>query len=239
MKLMASNIPSRKSTISVRFNPKTMNTYDMQEMEWGIRASIDSYERELRQREDKDVQMGSDMDLDLPINGRSGTYGCVDSVMSDNEEIKPLAIIPMIAVEARRYQYQSPKKRKLLRGLHKIIDKYIDHHCKRKHASTDQIRERMYIALQAALLDVDVDEIILPDATSDQVQAGKNRGNQEEYLISLEVAQRFFNGINYIIPRRAKRVLQSLGTALTTRSSIPSIINTTSELTNLSAYYHS
>lgn len=141
--------------------------------------------------------MGSDMDLDLPINGRSGTYGCVDSVMSDNEvsnsplpintttyckskEIKPLAIIPMIAVEARRYQYQSPKKRKLLRGLHKIIDKYIDHHCKRKHASTDQIRERMYIALQAALLDVDVDvdEIILPDATSDQVQAGKNRVRQ-------------------------------------------------------------
>ncbi|KAG1850325.1 hypothetical protein C8R48DRAFT_676825 [Suillus tomentosus] len=186
MKLMASNIiPSRKySTINMRFNPygrpslrshrKTMNPYDMQEMEWGIKASIDSYERELRQREDEDVQMGSDMDLNLSINARSGTYGCVDSVMSNYEEIEPLAVIPMIAFEAWRYQYQSPKKRKLVRGLHKGINKHIDHHCKKKHAGTDQLRERMYIALQAALLDVDVDEIILPDASSDQAHARKN-----------------------------------------------------------------
>ncbi|KAG1853584.1 hypothetical protein C8R48DRAFT_777100 [Suillus tomentosus] len=161
---MASNIiPSRKySTINMRFNPygrpslrshrKTMNPYDMQEMEWGIKASIDSYERELRQREDEDVQMGSDMDLNLSINARSGTYGCVDSVMSNYEEIEPLAVIPMIAFEAWRYQYQSPKKGNLFVACTK----------------------RMYIALQAALLDVDVDEIILPDASSDQAHARKN-----------------------------------------------------------------
>jgi hypothetical protein len=131
------------------------------------------------------------MGSDLPINAGSGAYGCVDSVMSDNEvsnsslpinttayckskEIGPLAIIPMITIEARRYQYQSPKKRKLVRGLHKGVNKYIDRHCKRKHANTDQLRERMYIALQAALLDMDVDEIMMPDASSDQAQAGKH-----------------------------------------------------------------
>jgi hypothetical protein len=135
------------------------------------------------------------MDLNLSINARSGTYGCVDSVMSNYEvsnsplpintttyrkskEIEPLAVIPMIAFEARRYQYQSPKKRKLVRGLHKGINKHIDHHCKKKHAGTDQLRERMYIALQAALLDVDVDEIILPDASSDQAHARKNSVRQ-------------------------------------------------------------
>ncbi|KAG2145753.1 hypothetical protein BD769DRAFT_1660877 [Suillus cothurnatus] len=231
---MASKIPSQKySAINTRFNPygrpslrslrKTVNAYDMQEMEWGIKASIDSYERELRQREDEDVQMGSD----LPINARSGAYGCVDSVMSDNEEIGPLAIIPMITIEARRYQYQSPKKRKLVRGLHKGVNKYIDRHCKRKHANTDQLRERMYIALQAALLDMDVDEIMMPDASSDQAQAGKHSGNQQECLISLEVAQLFFDRINYIIPHGVKRGLLSLRTALTTKSSIPSVTNKT------------
>jgi len=61
---MASKIPSQKySAINTQFNPygrpslrslrKTVNAYDMQEMEWGIKASIDSYERELRQREDE------------------------------------------------------------------------------------------------------------------------------------------------------------------------------------------
>jgi hypothetical protein len=91
-----------------------------------------------------------------------------------SKEIGPLAIIPMITIEARWYQYQLPKKRKLVRGLHKGINKYIDRHCKRKHANTDQLRECMYIALQAALLDMDVDEIMMPDASSDQAQAGKH-----------------------------------------------------------------
>ncbi|KAG1743278.1 uncharacterized protein EDB91DRAFT_1081214 [Suillus paluster] len=120
MKLMTSKIPSRKhSTINTRFNlygrptphslMGTVNAYEMQEMEWGIKASIKSYEY------DKDVWMGSamDLDLDLPISAGNGTYGCVDSTRSNNEvsnssppvntatyckvkEIGPLAIILMI-----------------------------------------------------------------------------------------------------------------------------------------------
>ncbi|KAG1736391.1 uncharacterized protein EDB91DRAFT_1250004 [Suillus paluster] len=201
---MASKIPSRKhSAINTWFNPYgrptlrslmgTVNAYEMQEMEWGIKASIKSYERELRQCEDdKDVWMGSAMDLDLnlPISAGSGTYGCVDSAMANNEEIGPLAIIPMMnCSEARQYQYQSPKKRKLVCSLHKGINKYINNHCKRDHANTDQLCERMYIALQAALLDVDVDDIMLPDAGLDQAQAGKHSKLQQGYLISREVAQ--------------------------------------------------
>ncbi|KAG2341223.1 hypothetical protein BDR05DRAFT_949825 [Suillus weaverae] len=129
----------------------------MQELKWGIKALIKSYERKLRQHEDdKDTWMEFAMDLDLPYNG---TYGCADTMMVD-DEIGPLAIVSTTdnCGEARWYQHQSPKKRKLVRGLHARINKYINHHCE---------------MLQTALLDVDVDETILPEASSDETQARK------------------------------------------------------------------
>ncbi|KAG0692288.1 hypothetical protein DFH29DRAFT_882698 [Suillus ampliporus] len=208
-----------------RFNPYgrpsphslrgTISAYETQELKWGIKASIKSYERELQQREDdKDVWMGSTMDFDLPISTGSGTYGCVEP---SYDEIGPLAIDSRTnnCYEARSYQYQSPKKRKLVRGLHTCINKYINHHCEIKHASTDQLRKRMHIALQAALLDVDVDEIMLPEASSDQVQVGKHDGLQQECLTPLMVARQFFNGVSYLL---------SLGTAVTTKPSVSDIV---------------
>ncbi|KAG2740867.1 hypothetical protein P692DRAFT_20822457 [Suillus brevipes Sb2] len=223
--LMASKIPSRKnSTFKTRFNPYgrpsphslrgTISAYETQELKWGIKASIKSYERELQRREDdKDVWMGSAMDFDLPISTGSGTYGCAEAY----DEIGPLAIDSRTnnCYEARSYQYQSPKKRKLVRGLHTRVNKYIDRHCEIKHASTDQLRERMHIALQAALLDVYVDEIMLPEASSDQVQVGKHSGLQQECLTPLMVARQFFNGVGYLL---------SLGTAVTTKSSVSDIV---------------
>ncbi|KAG1811326.1 hypothetical protein EV424DRAFT_1349664 [Suillus variegatus] len=169
---MASKITSHKnSALKVRFNPYgrpsprtlrgAINTYEMQELKWGIKASIKSYERELRQHEDdKDTWMEFAMDLNLPYSTGSGTYGCADTTMVD-EEIGPLAIVLTTddCGEARWYQYQSPKKRKLVCGLHAHVNKYINCHCE---------------TLQPALLNVDVDEIILPEASSDETQARKH-----------------------------------------------------------------
>ncbi|KAG2094393.1 uncharacterized protein F5147DRAFT_778997 [Suillus discolor] len=199
---MASKIISRKdNTLKARFNPYgrpsprslrgTMNAYEMQELEWGIKASIKSYQRELRQREDdKDVWMGFAMDLDLPISTGSGTYGCADTTMVDDEN-GPLAIVSTTndCGEAQWYQYQSPKKRKLVRRLHTRVNKYIDRHCEIKHVSTEQLRERMYIALQTALLDVDVDEIMLPEASPDEAKVRKHSGLQQDCLTSLMVTR--------------------------------------------------
>ncbi|KAG1820806.1 hypothetical protein EV424DRAFT_1347053 [Suillus variegatus] len=93
-------MPSREtlSPITTWFNPYArpsphphshcfLKKYEIQELKWGIRASMKSYERELQRHQDnhwQDVWMGYDMDLDQPITS-SGTYGCADTVMADDE----------------------------------------------------------------------------------------------------------------------------------------------------------
>lgn len=195
--------------------------------------------------------MGSDMNLDQPITSGSRTYGCADTVMADDEasklyclvkdqnllyikQIRQLSIVSTtkICSEGQWYQYQSPKNRKLVCDLHKGVNKYIDRHCKRKHTRTNQLRKHMYIALQAALLEVDVDEIMLPEESSDEIQTsevGENDvrqiidsmiymddiiGFQQDYLISPAVARRILDGVNYLIPSIVMRRLTSLGIAL-------------------------
>jgi hypothetical protein len=54
----------------------------------------------------------------------------------------------------------SPKKRKLIRSLEKVVNKCIDRHCDGKHPTTDLLRERIYTALEGVLLGVEVDEIV-------------------------------------------------------------------------------
>jgi hypothetical protein len=44
------------------------------------------------------------------------------------------------------------------------MNKYIERHCKRMHPITEQLWERMYIVLQTAMLGVDVNDIVLPEA---------------------------------------------------------------------------
>jgi hypothetical protein len=99
-------------------------------------------------------------------------------------QIKYLSIVSMTknCSEGRWYQYQSPKKRKFVYGLHKGANKYIDRHCKGKHIRTNQLREHVYIALQAALLEVDIDEIALPKS-SDEVQTYKVRETDVRHII--------------------------------------------------------
>jgi hypothetical protein len=44
------------------------------------------------------------------------------------------------------------------------MNKYIERHCKRTHPVTERLRECMYIVLQTAMLGIDVDDIVLPEA---------------------------------------------------------------------------
>ncbi|KAG2744788.1 hypothetical protein P692DRAFT_20743065 [Suillus brevipes Sb2] len=209
-----------------------LKKYEIHQLNCGIRASMKSYERELQRHQDNDIWMGYDMDLDQPITS-SGTYGCADTVMAD-DEIEYLSIVSMTknCSEGRWYQYQSPKKRKFVYGLHKGANKYIDRHCKGKHIRTNQLRERVYIALQAALLEVDIDEIALPKS-SDEVQTYKVRETDEDYLISPAVAQRILDGVNYLIPKEVKRRLRSLSA----KSLVPGTIYKTGGFTDLPSHH--
>ncbi|KAG2049754.1 hypothetical protein BDR06DRAFT_974978 [Suillus hirtellus] len=68
----------------------------------------------------QNVRMGSTMDIDLPLSLNSGTYGCVDITMEDDEcKIGPLAVIPA--------DNKAPEKR-LIHSLQKTVDKYLQCH---------------------------------------------------------------------------------------------------------------
>ncbi|KAG2757203.1 hypothetical protein P692DRAFT_20867785 [Suillus brevipes Sb2] len=225
---MASELPSRKNSfVKTRFNPYgrpsaralrgNLLAYEVRELQWGINASLMCYERELQRSSDNDVYMGSAMDLDLPIsagNGTNGTYGCTDALMA-YDEVGPLAIVPVPIHSS----YQTPKKRILIRGLHKGMNKYIERHCKRTHPVTERLRERMYIALQTAMLGVDVDDIVLPEARHNGEPTTEVE-NQNDYLISPAIARHIFDQVENLIPK-VKRGLQSLGAALSTKPSAP------------------
>lgn len=140
------------------------------------------------------------MDLDLPIsagNGTNGTYGCTDALMA-YDEVGPLAIVPVPIHSS----YQTPKKRILIRG-----------------PVTERLRERMYIALQTAMLGVDVDDIVLPEARHNGEPTNEVE-NQNDYLISPAIARHIFDQVENLIPK-VKRGLQSLGAALSTKPSAP------------------
>ncbi|KAG1895990.1 uncharacterized protein F5891DRAFT_983838 [Suillus fuscotomentosus] len=188
------NLYSRPPPHSLR---ESLKAYEIQEIEWSIKAL-----------------MGSAMDLYLPIAAGSSTYGCVDTAMENDEEVELLSIVSVTNIwgDAAWSRYQSPKKKKLVRGLHKGINKYIDRHCK-KHAKTDRLRERMYIALQAALVDVDIDDIMLAKKRAEQSQND---------LIPPAVAECIFNRVHNFVSKRVRRSFLFLGAAPTMKLSASS-----------------
>lgn len=54
----------------------------------------------------------------------------------------------------------SPDKRKLVRSLEKVVNKCIDRKCEGNHPTTDLLRERIYAALEGAVLGIEVDKIM-------------------------------------------------------------------------------
>ncbi|KAG2088926.1 uncharacterized protein F5147DRAFT_780803 [Suillus discolor] len=193
---------------------ESLKAYKIQEIEWSIKVSNESFEHELQQHESHDALMGSAMDLYLPIAAGSSTYGCVDTTMENDEEVELLSIVSVTNIwgDAGWSRYQLPKKEKLVRGLHKGINKYIDRHCK-KHAKTDRLHERMYIMLRAALVDVDIDKIMLAKKRAEQSQND---------LISPAVAECIFNRVDNFVSERVKHGFLFLGAAPTMKLSASS-----------------
>ncbi|KAG2367153.1 hypothetical protein BDR07DRAFT_1373128, partial [Suillus spraguei] len=207
------------SKFNTRFSPyaraspralRSSEAHEIQELEWGIKASLKSYQLELQRREDDvGIWIGSDMDIDLPMSSASGTYGCVDTAMEDEEHKMLLAVVPVgdfVGGESEGHQF--PKRRRLVRGLHKTVEKYMQRHLDTKDPRTDQVRERVHIALQAALVCVDVNDVVLPMQSLD----GGNKPAQQtdDYLIPYAIANRIVNGVT--------SGLQLLGIALSTTS---------------------
>ncbi|KAG2107660.1 uncharacterized protein F5147DRAFT_653188 [Suillus discolor] len=54
----------------------------------------------------------------------------------------------------------SPNRRKLVRNLEKVVNKCIDRNCEGDHPTTDLLCERIYAALEGAVLNIEVDEIM-------------------------------------------------------------------------------
>jgi hypothetical protein len=72
--------------------------------------------------------------------------------------VGPLAVVPAEnIVEGER---ESPGERRLVCGLQRRTDKYLQRHLDTQDPRTKQVRERMHIALQTALLGINVDEIM-------------------------------------------------------------------------------
>ncbi|KAG1843217.1 hypothetical protein C8R48DRAFT_678778 [Suillus tomentosus] len=203
---------SSRNQPSARALRGNLLAYEVQELQWGINASLISYERELQRSSDEDMYMGSAMDLDLPNSTGNGTYSCMDTLMMD-DEVEPFAIVPI----TYRSSYQTPKTRNLIRGLHKSANKYIDRHCKKKHPITERLSERIYIALHTATLGIDVEDIVLPEVREQTIEVAKQSELPTDHLISPAIARRIFNGV---MPK-VKRGLQSLGAALIVKSSVP------------------
>ncbi|KAG1796727.1 uncharacterized protein HD556DRAFT_1306909 [Suillus plorans] len=166
-------------------SPRSLEAHENQELERGIKASLMSYRTETQQcSQNINTCTGSAMDIDPPLHSASGTYGCVDTTMEDDEcKVGPLTVV---------------QQKTLLRD-----------------PRTKQARERMHIALQAALLGINVDEIMKCKQRSmaqTQTNGGGNNIGQiiDDYLILSAIACHIVNGVTCTV--------RTLGTALSTTS---------------------
>jgi hypothetical protein len=71
-----------------------------------------------------------------------------------------MANIASDASSSQDVGHLSLKKRELVCGLKKAINKYLRRHCEGGHPTTDLLRERIYAALDGALLGMEVDDIM-------------------------------------------------------------------------------
>ncbi|KAG1785672.1 uncharacterized protein HD556DRAFT_1314040 [Suillus plorans] len=118
--------------------------------------------------------MGSAMSIDKPKSpGR--TLGSAQDISSQSPDVAGdeaprltvfkafQAQISMANVDISGSQavgHLSLKKEKLVRGLQKAINKYLHRHCEEGHPTTDLLRQRIYAALEGALLGIEVDDIM-------------------------------------------------------------------------------
>ncbi|KAG2047892.1 hypothetical protein BDR06DRAFT_976410 [Suillus hirtellus] len=129
-------------------------------------------------------------------------------------EVELLSIVSVTNIwgDAGWSWYQLPKKKRFVHGLHKGINKYINCHCK-KHAKIDHLHNHMYIVLQAALVNVNINEIML---TKKQAEQSQNN------LILPAVAECIFNRVHNFVSKRVKHSFLFLGAAPTMKLSASS-----------------
>ncbi|KAG1823061.1 hypothetical protein EV424DRAFT_1346535 [Suillus variegatus] len=105
----------------------------------------------------------------------------------------------------------SPNKRKLVRSLEKVVNKCIDRNCEEDHPTTDLLRERIYAALEGAVLGIEVDDVMprhLSKAENSKTNRHKLPTNNDNFIPP--AARYIFNGM--------KRGLLSLGIVLGAQS---------------------
>ncbi|KAG2094046.1 uncharacterized protein F5147DRAFT_657287 [Suillus discolor] len=144
------------------------------------------------------TQMGSDMEIDLPIIS-NGTYGCTDTIMADREVSTATMLVHLTAyATGNRAHTEScenycTKRIKLIRGLQKTADKYLRRHFKTDDLRTEQLRKHVNTALRAATLGFDIHGMI--PLKVQQFRWGDETIVQttNEYIIPPAVAQGIVN----------------------------------------------
>jgi hypothetical protein len=116
----------------------------------------------------------------------------------------------------------SPNQRKLIRSLEKVVNRCIDRICEGDHPTTDLLRERIYAALEGAVLSIEVDDVVRStkaenSKTNDDGHVRRSFG--VPVISNNEIHQKLTT--NNVIPPAAryifdgmKRGLFSLGTVL-------------------------
>ncbi|KAG1810288.1 uncharacterized protein HD556DRAFT_1436004 [Suillus plorans] len=155
------------------------------------------------------------MKLDLPITS-SGTYGCVDTIMAD-DETGPLAVVPAgNQTHIESGDNNSPKRAKLVRGLQKTADKYLQRHFEANDPHTEELHERVHIALRAAMLGVNIDGMEPRPKTAHHTQSTEGEPTivqmTNKYIIPPAMARAIVNCL--------AKGLQSLRNTLSAKSKV-------------------
>ncbi|KAG1770577.1 hypothetical protein EV702DRAFT_1049304 [Suillus placidus] len=169
-----------------------------------------------------DVWMGSAMSIDSPSD-HSGVGPSkfmqdmkIDVVASKVDTSKAGVAHGDVAGN-QTIEHLSPRERKLVCRLKNATNKCIERHCEMGHPTTDMLRKRIDTALQAALVGIMVEDIMLScdlkgassAKTGDNVKQQNRISTIDDYLIPPTVAHVFSS---------MKRGLAYLGTALSTKS---------------------
>ncbi|KAG1775988.1 hypothetical protein EV702DRAFT_1198900 [Suillus placidus] len=158
--------------------------------------------------------MGSAMSIDEP-KSPGGPLGSAQDVLiqrpdvAGDEKFQVQILMANIASDASSSQdvgHLSLKKRELVCGLKKVINKYLRRHCEGGHPTTDLLRERIYAALDGALLGMEVDDIMSKHYSkgAENPRTNDNRNLQTNDNFILPVGQYIWNSM--------KRGSFSLGT---------------------------
>ncbi|KAG1817035.1 hypothetical protein DFJ58DRAFT_739636 [Suillus subalutaceus] len=157
------------------------------------------------------------MSIDEP-KSPGGPLGSAQDVLiqspdvAGDEKFQAQILMANIASDASSSQdvgHLSLKKRELVCGLKKAINKYLRRHCEGGHPTTDLLRERIYAALDGALLGMEVDDIMSKHYSKGAENPKNPRTNDNR---NLQTNDNFIIPVGQYIWNSMKRGSFSLGT---------------------------